>query len=122
MNTYKFIEQNGSIFAFEIENTYIRVSKIAFILNSIPDISNIQIRKPFSDPADIHIRFLYMEKEFIVWEPYADSSRYWIGPQDEQQECIDIAPIEQKFQEYKPTLITQIFGDLITLKFLSILK
>jgi hypothetical protein len=36
-----------------------------------------------------------------VWEPYADSSRYWIGPNTSDKEAIDISTIEMAFRDYR---------------------
>ena len=119
MKTYPLYNPKRRIFAFEIENVYIGVKKIAVLLRSFAGVSNVRVRKLFSAPSDIHIEFIYKGQVFIVWEPYADSSRYWIGPKDEIHKQIDISALESAFRKYQPFFVVKVFGDLISLKFLK---
>lgn len=105
------------MFAFEIENVYISPSKIAILLNSIDSVCDVRTRKLFRSPCDIHNEFKYLNKNFIVYEPYGDSSRYWIGPKDTEDKAIEIKDIENVFKKYKPLFIVKIFGDIISLNF-----
>ena len=118
MNTYPFHNHSGKTFAFEIESSYIGVNKVASLLRSIQGVSDIRMRKLFSSPGDIHVEFIYMNEVFIVWEPYADSSRYWIGPKNENSKNVDIDAIERVFRQYCPHFVLKFFGDLVSLKFL----
>lgn len=31
---------------------------------------------------EIHVRFSFAGELFVVWEPYGDNSRLWVGPDD----------------------------------------
>jgi hypothetical protein len=117
MRTYKLYRDNGHFFAFEIENAYIRPPKIAKLLEGVGEVTDIHEGKKFNLPEDVHVKFRYQGKDFIVWEPYGDSSRYWVG--SESEEDIDIHPLEMAFDKYQPPTIIKIFGDLITLNFKS---
>jgi len=119
MNTYPLYSPEGHILAFEIENVYIGVKKIATLLRSFDGVSDIRVRKLFSAAPDIHIEFIYKERVFIVWEPYADSSRYWIGPKDDANKEIDLGAIESLFRQYRPMTIIKLIGDLVSFKFLK---
>ena len=81
-------------------------------------VKDIDVRRLFSLSNDVHIKFKFHEKEFVVWEPFGDNSRYWIGPEDKQSH-VDIKGLVSVFEEYKPPVIFRIFGDLYTLKILS---
>jgi hypothetical protein len=118
MNTYPLYNTEGRIFAFEIENVYIGVKKISTLLRSLDDISDIRVRKLFSAHPDIHIEFIYKGRPFIVWEPYADSSRYWIGPKDDADKQIDLGVIEDLFRHYRPSAVIKLLGDLVSFNFL----
>lgn len=120
MRIYKLYRDNGHFFAFEIENAYIRPQKIAKLLESIAGVSDIHQGKKFNLPADVRVEFKYQGKDFIVWEPYGDNSRYWIG--SESEDDIDIRPLAAIFDEYQPPKIIKIFGDLITLNFKSLFR
>lgn len=107
------------MFAFEIENAYIRPKRISVLLKAVRDISNIRLRKPFSSSSDVHLEFDYCGERFMVWEPYGDSSRYWIGPKEESTK-IEISPLAKVFEQYQPPIIVKVYGDLITLRFKSL--
>lgn len=120
MKTYKLLRDDGCFFAFEIENAYIRPKKVARILERIDGVTDVQVSKFMASP-DVRVEFKYSGYDFIVWEPFGDNSRYWIGPKEEG-ESIDIASIERVFKDYRPPLVAKIFGDLITLNFKSLFR
>ena len=122
MKTYPIKTEQGMCWAFEIENAYIRPRTIAALLADVSDIADIQPRKPFSASDEIHLRFRFRGREFVVWEPYGDNSRYWIGPADEKEAPIDAAELQAAFDRYAPSLPTKIFGDIITLNFRSLFR
>jgi hypothetical protein len=43
----------------------------------------------------VHIRFLYRGREYIVWEPFGDNSRWWIGPEQTSVEPVSLVDIER---------------------------
>ena len=73
-------------------------------------------KKAFSGPSEILMEFEYMGESYIVWEPYGDSSRYWIGAKDDNRKDINIVTIEKEFQQHHPFVLRKIFGDIISLK------
>jgi len=122
MKTTPLNLETGELFAFEIENVYISIRKAATVLGSVDEVSDIRIRKLFSkDASDVHIKFKYLGKEYILMEPYGDSSEYWIGP-DQDDEKLDVSALEKAFKQYRPQAIVKIFGDLISLNFKSLFK
>jgi hypothetical protein len=56
---------------------------------------------------------------YIVWEPYGDSIRHWIGPKDGVEAGGDSTAIEQTFKRYRPPLYRTIIGNVITLRFIA---
>lgn len=120
MTTYPIRDSDGKIFAFEIENIYIGARKIAALLSTVGGVSDVRIRRMFSLSSEIHVEFRFQEKEFIVWEPYGDSSMYWVGPDNEVGNHVDIGDLEHLFQLYKPPTLVRLLGDLLSLKFLAI--
>lgn len=121
MRVHRLNREDGRLFAFEIENIYIRPRKISALLATVDGVSNISLRKPFSSSSDVHLEFEYRGKDFMVWESYGDSSRYWIGPIQEG-EAVDISSLVKVFEGYQPSIMVKIFGDLITLNFKSLFK
>jgi GNAT superfamily N-acetyltransferase len=63
-------------------------------LRGIPGVSNVRPRKLWVGPQDVHIRFTYRGQECIVWEPYGDNSRWWIGPDDTNSPSISLDELE----------------------------
>jgi len=119
MRTYpRLDERTGRVVGFEIDNVYIGLSALGRTLCSVDGVTDVRRRKPFSKWEEIHLWFRYKGTECVVWEPYGDSSRYWIG-QSNSPEPVDIAAIEEAFKHYKPPLHRQALGDISTLHFLK---
>jgi hypothetical protein len=104
-------------FAFEIERAYIASAAIARLLSQVESVTDIQRRKMFSAIADVHLSFNYKSQPYIVWEPYGDRSRYWVGPAPETERDIDITPIETVFRCYRPPLHRALVGRVLSLRF-----
>lgn len=119
MKTYPIHSESQSSRAFEIENAYIRPRTIAALLADVEGITEVCLRKAFSSSSEIHVRFRYKDQECMVWEPYGDNSRYWIGPENEET-SIDLGEVETVFKQYEPPLPVKIFGDLLSLNFKSL--
>lgn len=120
MQTFPLTDpESGVTYAFEIEMAYISPKRIAKLLAESPYTSNVKCRRLFGPDAETHVTFTYNGSNYIVWEPYGDNSRYWIGPKDEMERSVDITPIEDVFRIYKPPLIRRIIGNVLTLRFLS---
>jgi len=119
LRTYKYYKDNNQFFAFEIENVYIRPKKAAQLLSSVKGVADVTK----TNSSEVHVTFKYKNKNFTVLEPYGDSSRYWIGPDDDDDpQNIDIMEIEKVFRNYKPNMLVKIIGDLISLNFRALFK
>ena len=118
MTTYSILDSAERLLAFEIENVYLTVSKAAALLQSVDGVSDIERRQLFRKPMDVHIRFRFRGVPFIVWEPYGDSSRYWIGPADKEQAHPNVADLQATFDRYEPPFVLRALGYIVSLKFL----
>src|SRR5438876_12131753 len=99
MRTYPIVNHDARLIAFEIDNTYIGIAKTAALIRMLADVANVRVRRLFARSNDRHVTFTYKGRAFVVWEPYGDSSRYWIGPADDSEERVDIAALEQVFRQ-----------------------
>ena len=99
MRTYELHRDDGYFLAFEIENVYVRPKKIGEILGMVDGVTDVKVRRPLGASRDVHVAFKYMDINYIVWEPFGDNSRYWIGPEQEKEQLsdIDIAPLANAF-------------------------
>jgi hypothetical protein len=120
MQTYPLFNQAGRLFAFEIEKVSLGRRKIGSLLGGVGEVSDVKVSRWLLPADDVHVDFLYGGKAYVVWEPWGDSSRFWIGPRDESDEPIDIAALEQALRLYQPRLPMRVLGDLVSFKFLSL--
>lgn len=120
MKTYDALERNGNIEGFEIESSYIGVNQAASVLKQIAGVSDVRVRKTLSEFRDVHIRFKFCNLECVLWEPFGDNSRYWIGPERPGGET-DFSALRAGFERYRPSILRRLFGDLATLNFGSLL-
>lgn len=121
MKTYtRTEERTGRVGGFEIDNSYVGLGTVAQILSMVEGVTAVKRRRLFSRWEEIHIWFQYRDRECVVWEPYGDSSRYWIG-QHEGPDPVDLGAIEAAFRQYEPPLHWKLVGDLLTLRFLKVL-
>jgi hypothetical protein len=119
MRTYPIVNADGSrILAFEIENAYVSRGTIAGILKQVDGVENVR-RPRFVKSHDVRIEFSYQGREYVVWEPYGDNSRYWIGLKESEAGDANVLMLEAAFKRYRPPLYRQIIGDILSLRFLK---
>lgn len=120
MKTYPIrTDGAGVLFAFEVDSVYLGLESMTRILSSIDGVMSVQRRRLFQGTSDTHIEFSYMGCAHMVWEPFGDSSRYWIGPRDPDKCSVDIGRIEEHFRHYQPPLVRRLVGDILSLQFLK---
>lgn len=118
LKTYEILK-NEKLFAFEIESIYISSRKMESILKANPLITITKKRAMFREGENL-FEFSLSGESFVVWEPFGDSSRYWIGPKDEDLQPYEIKELETLFKSYKVPMLRRIFGDLVSFNFKSL--
>ena len=118
MKTYPLIDEKKGDrpFAFEIENAYVGTGTIARLLAEVDGVTDVRARKLFRGSSEIHVEFKYLNHDYIVWEPYGDNSRYWIGPKNPEESAGDIGNVENAFKSYRPPFYREVIGDILTLR------
>lgn len=116
---YELLNEKGVLYAFEIESVYMPISQIIDTLKNSEGVSQIRKREMFSSEGEVHIRFKLNGVEYIVWEPYGDNSRYWVGP-DKDLFDDKIIDLFNSFKFYKPSFVTTLVGDFISFNFKSL--
>jgi hypothetical protein len=121
VKTYPIIDKTKGEypFAFEIDNAYVSPATIARVLKVVDGVSEVSLRKPLGASKDTHIEFKYLGRDHIVWEPYGDSSRYWVGPKnstDGAGSAGDISGVETALKLYRPPFYRAVLGDVLTLR------
>lgn len=113
------LESDGRLRAFEIENAYIGPPTIARVLRKTEGVTDVEQRRFFSTESEVHVKFKYQGYACIVWEPYGDNSRYWIGPESTTAFESNLAQVAMAFAEYRPPIYRSLIGDILTLRFLT---
>lgn len=109
MKTYPIKNvESGELFAFEVRVLGTSISRIVGVLAQL-GATDIHTRRLFGRPRDVHVRFVYEGVKCMVWEPYGDSSRYWIGPEDESDRP-NLAKVEEAFREQAPSILQRILA------------
>ena len=76
---------------------------MARVLTAVPRVAGVRKRRPFSKWEEIHIWFSFAGHDWVVWEPFGDNSRYWIGPQNPTA-IVDFSQVEDAFKRYQPSI------------------
>lgn len=109
------LDAEGRKLGFEIENVFISVGGLAAALGAVAGVSNVRKRRPFSfGDSDVRIRFGFHGTEFVVVEPWGDSSVYLIGPDDSTSIVEGVHLLEEAVQRYRPGIFREIFGRMLT--------
>lgn len=114
MITYRIASEKVPVQAFEISVIETGLRRLAKLLENTPGVSNVTVRRPFSSSRAL-INFAYKNTDFIVCEPFGDSSRYWIGPVAMEGESeVDLSCIEQVFAHAPANIIRSLAAKLFT--------
>ena len=97
MKTYILKSEQGVCTGFEINNNFLSSGAIARFIKRASGCKVISKRTMFS-ATEIHVTFMYKEKEFQVWEPFGDNSRLHIGSENTINEEI-ILSLESSIKE-----------------------
>lgn len=108
---------DGRPLAFEVENAYIGPGTVARLLRQVDGVTDVEQRRLFSRESDVHVRFKYLGQPCIVWEPYGDNSRYWIGPEHPDSFNLSIGAVEKVLATHMPPVHLALIGDLLSLRF-----
>lgn len=95
MKTYPLQRSDGQIFAFEIPAAGLWTGSLARSLRRAPGVANV--RRVRSD--DNRLAFELNGEPFVVWEPWGDNSRYWIGPVDTAARSEDAGALEAHLRQ-----------------------
>jgi hypothetical protein len=101
MTTYPIFREDGTLHAFEVTSGWLTFRPLYAILRSVPGVTNV--RRQLSN--DDRITFSYDAAQFVVHQPYGDSSRYWIGPLDPANYRGNLEQIHEAFLLYRQPIL-----------------
>src|SRR3954466_3461405 len=120
MHTYAIRSDSGTATPiFQVETVYISPRALVDVLSRTENVTNVKRGKAIpGETSDVVARFEYLGRPFMVWEPFADSGRYWIGPADMVEGEPDVAPsdttaLRLEFERYRPHIVRAIVGNLV---------
>ena len=108
MRTERIVREDGSLLAFEITSAWLTFRPLFRILRSVSGVSDVR-RQYFKDDR---VSFKFNGEPFVVYEPWGDSSRYWIGPVDTKTSVANAEPLWRAFDTHKAFPI-QLFRRLL---------
>ena len=98
MKTYPLLNDTGEMTGFEVSNIFFPSSaSICRFIAKCPGVNVTTQRKMFESGNEIHAEFTFDGTKFVVWEPFSDNSRFWIGPSDGETGA---ATSTQKLREF----------------------
>jgi hypothetical protein len=119
MKLYDLKDESGRIFAFEVAN-FGRHRACRFV-GKIPGVVVLRRQRHFQFLSDEEFCEFELEgQRFVIWEPWGDNSRYWVGPKPPQW-CPEVEQVRNAFAAYKASelLLRGIFCVLFALALLT---
>lgn len=101
MHTFPIKDEDGTVFAFEIDAPLLGW-RLARRLRAAPGVSDVRPRRWWVGSPDVHIRFRYRGREYVVVEPHGDSSRWWVGPDGEKAPHMPLDELERAIARREP--------------------
>ncbi len=98
MKTFDVRDKQERLVAFEISNFCVSRSKICSIISQIPNTEILRKPKLFSSLREEEFcEFKIGDHNFVIWEPFGDSSRYHIACT--KQGCEDVTKYLKEYFE-----------------------
>lgn len=104
MRTFPVVNEGGQTVAFEVGNVLISPGQLHAILSRVSGVTNVRRREPFSGEANWLVRFEFSGRPYVVVEPFGDSSRYWVGPENSGDLGGDVEPLRAAVHAYGPPI------------------
>lgn len=102
MKIFDLKDQEGRTYAFEVENLAIGRSGFCKVVKTIPGAEILKTPRFLSwFREDVFCKFSVAGATFEAWEPFGDSSRYWVGPEPVSY-VPQISIIRSAFEAYTP--------------------
>lgn len=104
---------SGVVYAFDVEAVYFSRRSLRRILLSVPGVSHLE--RSIEVEGSIY-KFMYRGKNCMVWEPYGDNSRYWVGQDDKNEDYVDFTDVLEAFKSYQPPFLVRVVGGLLSFR------
>ena len=82
MRTYELLDDEGRLYAFEVNNTGLGRNRFCRVVENVPGARIVRRPKFLSwFREEVFCEFDVDGVTYIGWEPYGDNSRFWVGPE-----------------------------------------
>ncbi|MDP2324320.1 MAG: hypothetical protein Q8N51_09860 [Gammaproteobacteria bacterium] len=116
METFPIIgADEKSKVGFEIDNAYASSRELVRIVRGFEGVSAVVWVGSWLSKGDIRLRFSYRGEQFLVVEPYGDSSRYFIR-QEHGKWGDNSESLESEFKAHKIGPLRKFIGDILCLR------
>jgi hypothetical protein len=108
MKTYDIHDKEGRVLSFEVPNALLSRRQACAVIQDIPGVVVLRhARRLFSREPDNDefCEFSVGDEIFVMWEPWGDNSRYWIGTRPPHP-CPELEQVCAAFHGYQPMLHT----------------
>lgn len=100
MTVHDIKDKDGRVLAFEISNLLVSRRRVCRILQTIPGVRILKKPRFLSQFREEEFcEFEVSGQKFKAWEPWGDSSRFWIGPEPTQW-CEQVAVVRDAFERH----------------------
>jgi hypothetical protein len=101
MRVYELAWPGEPPYAFEVDSGWSAFRfTLGRLLQSVPGVTDVRRGGNWFSSDENRAYFLFHGVPFVVWEPFGDNSRYWIGPADTGVPPQNIGPLMQAFRDY----------------------
>ena len=83
--------------AFEVNNDVLPGPILGRTLESVDGVTDVRLKTELFSKDENRAYFIFHGVPFVVWEPFGDNSRYWIGPADQSTPPPDLGPLMRAF-------------------------
>ena len=80
MKTRRLRDAQSRLYAVEVDMGYASVRTLAQVIGATSGVSDVRVRRPFSGSGNVRVSFRFQSADYVLMEPFGDSSEYWIGP------------------------------------------
>ena len=113
METYELHDEDGRVFAFEVNNAGLGRKGVCRVVETIPGAQIIRRPKFLSwFREEVFCEFSVGGKTFVAWEPFGDNSRYWIGPEPVEW-LAETQSVRDAFDAHKESRIFRRIGFVV---------
>jgi hypothetical protein len=103
MKTFDLYDKDGRLHAFEVNNALLGRRGLLAVVKRIPGATIIRRPLPLFSwfREEVFCEFSIGDRKFVAWEPFGDSSRYWIGTEPPGW-CAELPLVRDAFSQWKP--------------------